>query len=366
LGIASLNRLRLRRRDSSASFVAVRAASIRLREAHRNPDEAARDKMRQISKRQEELEKEVRLLEERLRRLKQKSGASSLQDAQSAMREAERQLDSGEADDAERAQERAEKSLEQSQKELEEEERRYRALRQYELLFRLKEELRAFRRKAQGHREWLQKIESMVRQAGRVTRHIRRGELDKLRSQVKTLQRDVAEKGEALQKENAIVYTYVLKSCATDLQEIEGQLAMKEVGLVPQELLGDVVRRFDLAIKGLEQNLRERQKSQQQQQSGKKPQGQPQPRLVGLDAEIRMLKVFQEELNKNRKIFFDNRPEFLDRAPSESEKRRIEQFYHTQGSLAELFDEVRQSLVGEEQDEPMFPGEGEDEKEKQR
>ncbi|MHC4957059.1 MAG: hypothetical protein ACYTGN_01690 [Planctomycetota bacterium] len=338
-----------------------------VRETPKGASDASRDAMKKISKRQERLEQDVKSLEERLKRLKEKQGQERLQDAQSAMRDAQRQLQQGESSEAERSQDRAEKSLKEAEKDLAREERRYRNLRQYELLFKLKEELQEFRRMSQAHRESLQGIDAKVRAAGRVTRFINRKELKPLRNQIKGLAREVTEKSDAIEKERAIVYTYILRGCASDLSEVEGQLSVKEVGLVPQEMMGDVVRRFDLAIKGLERDLRERQDEQQKQQGqqGDKKdqqqnQGGGQPRLVPADAEVRMVLVLQKALNKEREDFFLNRPEFGARSPSEGEKARLERLYHQQGSLAELFDSVRQSLVGAPEDHPV-PGQPEGE-----
>jgi len=238
-------------------------------------------------------------------------------------------------------------------KDLAKEERRYRNLRQYELLFKLKEELKAFRRQAQAHRETLQNVHAKVKAAGRVSRFINKLDIRPLRRRIKQLAREVSEKADAIRKERAIVYTYILKGCATDLKEIEGQLSMKQVGLVPQEMLGDVVRRFDLAIKGLERNLRERQDEQQkknQDQKKKKQQGNTKPLLVPPDAEVRMVMVLQQALNREREDFFASRPDFGRRTPTTGERLRLERLYHQQGSLAELFDSVREALVGEQQD----------------
>ena len=298
------------------------------------------------------------MLEERLKRLKEKSGAQRLQDAQSAMREAQQHLQQGRPDEAEHAQDRAEKSLKEAEKDLAKEERRYRNLRQYELLFKLKDELKAFRRSAQANREQLVAIAAKVRAAGRVTRSINKAELKPLLKHVRRLERDVTDKSAAIEKERAIVYTYILKGCASDLKEVDAQLAMKEVGLVPQEMLGDVVRRFDMAIAGLERNLQEREedrkKQDQQDQQGNRNNStnNGKPLLVPADAEVRMVMVLQKALNQEREDFFTSRPDFGSKKPTASEKARLERLYHKQGSLAELFDSLRQALITNQADTP--------------
>jgi len=326
-----------------------------LREKHPVPGPEGRARLKELSKRQKELQDQVRHLEELLRRKQQGAGADRMQDAQAAMREARRHLDSGEADEAEKAQRRAEKSLKEARKELNHEERRYRALRQYELLFKLKEELARFRRTAQAERETLTHIEALVRKAGRVTRLIKKNDLNPLRQGVKTLQRDVAEKAAAVKKEQAVVYTYILENCATDLQEVVSQLSLKEVGFVPQELLGDVVRRFDMALDGLNRNLERRREEQKKKQGSKQPPQGGQPRLVPPDAEIRMVMVLQRALNQEREGFFASRPDFGARDASPEERARLERLYHQQGSLAELFDGLRQAFLHADEEEPAFP-----------
>lgn len=349
------------RREAQERVEAARKSLEGLRESHSDLSQGAREGLKDIAERQGQLEEQVKQLEQRLRKHEEKSGAERLQDAQAAMREARQQLLAGEADEAERAQERAEKALEEAQRELDQEERRYRQLRQHELLYKLKEQLKNFRRAAQGHREQLQLIEAEVRKAGRVTRLIRRGDLKKLIEQVSALQRDVAGKTSAVEQEGAIVYTYILKGCAADLQEVAAQLGLSEVGLLPQELLGDVVRRFDLAIKGLERDLQERrdeQQGQQQQQGGGPTQVQNKPVLVPADAEIRMMLVLQKALNEERENFFANRPGFGKEVPKDEDKARIERMYHQQGSLAELFDSLSQSVFGAAEDHGLGPDGG--------
>jgi hypothetical protein len=355
------------RREAMEKVERARRALNGLREAHKNPDDRTREDLKKLATRQQELEMQAKHLEQRLKSLQEKAGLDRVQDAQAHMREARQRLDSGDSDEGERAQERAEKALKEAEKELDREERRYRALRQHELLFKLKEELKNFRRSAQAHRETLQAVDAQVRDAGRVTRYIRIESLNPLRSRVKTLQGDVVDKAGAVKKEGAVVYTYILEGCGRDLKEVEAQLSLKEVGLVPQELLGDVVRRFDLAIKGLERDLREQQKQQQQQQGqqgGQRPGSKP--TLVPPDAEIRMVMVLQQALNDERETFFTNRPEFAARKATAAERARVERLYHQQGSLAELFDSLRETILGRQEEDFDFPEEREEGEEEQK
>jgi hypothetical protein len=68
----------------------------------------------------------------------------------------------------------------------------------------------------------------------------------------------------------------------------------------------------------------------------------------------------QRTLNEERKNFFDNRPELDQRDMSDAEKSRLLRFYHQQGSLAELFDTLRQNLLGANAPGPEMPPEEED------
>ena len=191
-----------------------------------------------------------------------------------------------------------------------------------------------------------------MRKAGRVTRHIARTQVRPLRSKIKTLDRNVQEKADAIEKENAVVYTYLLKGCSTDLAEVESLLRDKEVGLITQELMGDVVRRFEMAIRGLERELHEREQEKKDEQGGQQGgqqgggQQNGQRPLVPPDAEIRMILVMQRTLNEERENFFSNRPDIDSRELSDGEKARLRRLYHQQGSLAELFDTLRQNLLG--------------------
>ncbi len=349
------------RRQAKENLKEARRALDGVRERH-NPNGQQREQLKRLAEKQKALRDDVKRLEEHVKKTKQDAGRERLQDAESAMRDAQRAMEQGDSDEAEKAQERAEKALKEVQRDMSEEERRYRSLRQYELLFKLREELNNFRRSAQAHRETLAKIDANVRQAGRVTRSIRRSEIKPLGKRVRALHRDIDEKAVAIKKEGAIVYSYILGGCVTDLEEVATQLSLRETGLVPQELVGDVVRRLDLAIRGLERDLKEKQadqqqqqKNQQNQQKGQQPGRTGEPRLVPPGAEIRMVLVLQRELNKERGTFFDNRPDLNRRSPSATEKARLERMYHEQGSLAELFDSLRRSLAERGRgDEPDF------------
>ena len=75
-----------------------------------------------------------------------------------------------------------------------------------------------------------------------------------------------------------------------------------------------------------------------------------------------MILVMQRTLNEERKNFFENRPELDERELSGREKSRLKRFYHKQGSLAELFDTLRQNLLGDSSSDMETPQpEGEDE-----
>ena len=67
-----------------------------------------------------------------------------------------------------------------------------------------------------------------------------------------------------------------------------------------------------------------------------------------------MVLVLQRALNEECENFFENRPEFDKRKPSDREKLRLERMYHQQGSLAELFDNLRENLLGGENEDDPF------------
>jgi hypothetical protein len=70
-----------------------------------------------------------------------------------------------------------------------------------------------------------------------------------------------------------------------------------------------------------------------------------------------MMLVLQQSLNQEREAFFTNRPAFGKEPPTDADKARLERMYHQQGSLAELFDSLSQSLFGSGEGHPLGPGE---------
>jgi len=132
--------------------------------------------------------------------------------------------------------------------------------------------------------------------------------------------------------------------------------------------MGDVVRRFEMAIRGLERELHERESEKKEGENGQQgrqgggQQGGGKRPLVPPDAEIRMILVMQRSLNEERENFFTSRPDLDERQFSEGEKARLRRLYHQQGSLAELFDTLRQNLLGgAPESAPEEHGSGEEE-----
>jgi hypothetical protein len=210
-------------------------------------------------------------------------------------------MEEGDAPEAEERQKEAERKLREIQKELAEEERRYEGIHQEELLFRIAQEL-AVLLEGQGAVNTAVKNLDAGREGTERLSHVNRGILRELQQK----EADLAGKSEtvaaAIEKEGSEVYGFVLRSITEDMNRLAVYLQDQETGDRPQVLGQEIYRRLKKLADSLKFDremakklAEERAKNPDGGNQGN--QGEQKQSLVPADAELRMLRDLQTELN---------------------------------------------------------------------
>jgi hypothetical protein len=225
-----------------------------------------------------------------------------LAQAGEAMRRASEALEQGDLDRAQQEERRARAELEQAAEELEAREREYEQLRQEELLFRIGEECREL---AEAHAEQLaQTIEiDGNRERGSAPGRADRLRLRRVAREEQGLAERAGEMAAELEAEASFVFAEILRQVEIDLSTVARE--MDEAGGYQsdrrvQGLQRDVAERLQWLIDALEQELERRDREQRQSEQGDQQQQQQgqsgQEQLVPDDAELRLLRRLEIEV----------------------------------------------------------------------
>jgi hypothetical protein len=318
---------------------------------NRPPNAERRDQLAQQARAQQQLAEDIVRLAEELKQRENQQAQRHAEQAADAAKKAQQAMEQGEAEETMRQQEAARQELEQAAKELQQEEERYRDLRQEELLFRMKDELTTFLDKQRPiTAETVQAAkattaEGLPRAARRKMNQLGEEEID-LGKRIDTL---VA----ALTEEGNLVYRTVLVANAEDLREIGRRLAGRnpDVGSFTTLLQQDTERRAEELLAALdaerqrrEQERKERQQQQQQQQQGQNRFNPQRKKLVGLIAELEMLKRLGIDTRKaadNLQTLIEVRG---DETIADAEVALLERLGHRHAEITRLFQQIKAGI----------------------
>lgn len=310
---------------------------------NRPMNEAQKEQLAAEAKRQEELKDDIVQLAKMLEEQEQQRAKQKLDEAAEAAQRAQEAMERGDQEETREQQEEARKKLEEAAQELEEERDRYQDLRQEELLFKMKEELLAFLEKQRPITQQTKEAQQ-VAENGRLSRPMRR-KLNQLGEEEFELATRIDFLVQALTDEGNMVYQTVLRSNFEDLREIGDRLSGRrpDVGSFTTLMQEDVERRSEdlLAALEREQKRREQERKEKQEQQGDQ-QGEnkfnPQrERLVGLIAELEMLKQLladTERSNRDLHLLISSRG---DERITESEGALVERLAHRHAEITKLF-----------------------------
>jgi len=303
--------------------------------------------MQQLAREQEELEEQILRLAEEARERKNPEARRALEDAAEAARRAQQAMQQGDQEEALEQQEEARKKLEEAAEQLEEERDRYQDLRQEELLFRMKEELVAFMERQRPITQETLELHKTAEQGG-LSRPARR-KLNQHAEVEQELAGRLQELIDALLEEGNLVYQTVLKANRDDLLEVAQRLAGRhpDVGSYTTMLQQDIERRTEDLLAALEREQqrreqeRQEQQEQEQQQQGENKFNPQRRKLVGLIAELEMLKKLEQD---TRRATLELRTLLELRSGddvTDAEVALLERLAHRHGEITNLFGQIK-------------------------
>lgn len=333
---------------------------------NRPTSEAQKQQLKDQAKQQEALAEDIVRLAEELKKRDNKAAERKAEAAAEAAKKAQRAMEQGDEAETDKQQEEAKKNLEEAAKELEEEKDRYQDLRQEELLFRMKDELTTFLERQRPLTA--QTVEAQKSAGADGLSRAMRTKANQIGEEEQELAGKVEFLVQALSEEGNLVYQAVLKANIDDLREVARRLGGRrpDVASFTTLLQQDVERRTEELLTALEnerkrreQERKDRQKQQQEGQDKGKNKFDPQrKKLVGLIAELEMLKklgIDTRTATDNLRTLVDARG---DDVISEAEVALIERLAHRHSEITRLFQQIKagveqtmQNMQGEEGEE---------------
>jgi hypothetical protein len=314
---------------------------------NRPTTDAQKQQLQQQAKAQQQLADDIVRLAQELAKRDNKNAERKAQQAADAAKKAQRAMEQGDPDETEQQQEEARKDLEQAAKELEQEIDRYQDLRQEELLFRMKDELTTFLDRQRPISEATVEAQKSATSDG-LSRAMRT-KVNQLGEEEQELSGKIDYLVQALDAEGNLVYRTVLKANVDDLREVARRLAGRRPDVAPFTTLlqQDVERRTVDLLAALERERQRREQErkdrqeQQQQDRGKNRFDPQRKKLVGLIAELEMLKKLGTDTRTatdNLKALVEARGEDV---ISDAEVALIERLAQRHNEITKLFQQIK-------------------------
>ncbi|MCA8949857.1 MAG: hypothetical protein KDE27_10170 [Planctomycetes bacterium] len=316
-------------------------------EQNRPVTQQQKDALKAEAERQQELAEDIVRLAQMLEEQEQRRARQKLDEAAQAAQRAQQAMERGDEQETREQQEEARQKLDEAAKELEQERDRYQDLRQEELLFKMKEELLAFLERQRPITEQTLQAQKTA-ETGRLSRPLRH-KLNQLGEEELELAGRIDFLVQALEDEGNMVYQTVLRSNLEDLHEIGDRLGGRapDVGSFTTLMQQDVERRSEELLAALEQEQKRREQERQQQQQQQQGQNKFNPqreRLVGLIAELEMLKTLlhdTDRANNDLDVLISSRG---DESISESEAALVERLAHRHSDITKLFLQIKAAV----------------------
>lgn len=312
--------------------------------------------MQQQAEQQQKLAEDIVRLAKELQQRDNAAAKRDVEQAADAAQKAKRALEQGDGEEAEQQQEQARRKLDEAAKELEEERDRYQDLRQEELLFKMKEELTNFLGKQRPiTAQTLEAQQQADKEA--LSRPMRR-KLNQLGEEEQELSGRIEFLVNALGEEGNLVYRTVLSANLDDLREVARRLAGRspDPSRFTTLLQQDVEHRSEELLKALEREHQRREqerkdeqerKRKEQSEQAKKSKNRFDPKrqkLVGLIAELEMLKQLEQDtaraVDDQRKLIEARGDDTV----SEAEAALVERLSHRHGEITKLFAQIKAGI----------------------
>ena len=285
--------------------------------------EEQRERADEQAREQEAIQEEILQLATREDEKRNPEAAEKLQQAGQSAAEAGEQLEQGELNEAEQSEEDVQKELDQALKKLEEEEEKYEKLRQEELLFRIMEEVRAAHETHTLQMTATREVDELISDRDRPSR-AQKIRLRKIAREEDAIGERLGELAKALDEEQSVVFSELLKQAHSDLGDIAANLSATgdyDTGIRTQSLQQDVQAALEWLFEALqqEQDRREEEAKQESEQKDEDEQGesQSQNRLVPDAAELKLLRRMEVDIQASVERLLVLYPELSEEDPSE-------------------------------------------------
>jgi chromosome segregation ATPase len=321
-------------RSQGEASEALAEASRALGEAagETGDDAEARRRLKELKAEQERIQQKLKQLEDLLEKVENPEASQSAAAADQKMDDAEGQLEQGSGEKAAKSAEEARKYVEQAKEELERERRRYEALRQEEMLFRLVQDLKEFKKEQQRIRTEVEEISAAA--AGGAPTRPQRKALKNLGGDEGKLRGRLDERVKAVREEGSPAFGTALEAVAVDVSEVARLLEEEQHDAYVRGLMAEVEHALGDLIGAFEDEIERRQK--EGDQPPPEGQGQPgKPPLVPPMVEIKLLRRMQNDLNQKVETFWRTNPGVRDGSLGERERRTLERLYNQQGHIAD-------------------------------
>jgi hypothetical protein len=303
----------------------------RMEEAQATSDpQQQRRQLEQLSRQQEKLQEEAQRMARRLERLSAHAAAKSTGRAADKMNQASQAAGQGRAGGAAAKASEAQKSLQNAARQLAQQRREAQVQLAMEQMARLQDVLRQARERQEKLIAETRRIDQLQQNQGRLTRDQAATVRDLAREQG-SLQSETAELAQKLV--GAEVFHLALSAAADEMGKAAGLLGQRQTGAGTQQAEQNALSRLDQLLKALEPE-KPNKPAEKTGGGGQGGQGGQPPGGVHALAELKLVKLMQEELNRRTREL--EKAFGRAGAMSEEARRQYIRLGEEQGQLASL------------------------------
>jgi hypothetical protein len=332
-------------------------------EAAKNPDEQQRRReLQRLAREERELQQQAERLARRLQRLQAEQAGQQIGQAAGKMGQSGQQGEEGDASGASEQATQAAKDLDEAQQQLAERRRQAEMDLAREQLAQIEDSLKGLAERQQKVIDETRRLDEIKQTQGRLTRGQAAslqglaGEQDAVREETAGLSTKIAA---------AEVFSLALDGSAAEMQRAVTLLNQRDCGQPTQTAEQNALRRFQQLLESLKPDAEQGQQQQNQQAGGQGgQQGGPQGDAVRMLAELKMLKLLQQEINTRTQSLDEKFRS--DQQLTQEEEREYVRLGEEQGKLADLALNFAQPSEPEGKDDPaaipelddVLPGDG--------
>jgi hypothetical protein len=287
---------KLRQAEEDLADLARRQDKLReqFEELGQEADEEARNQLERLRHQQESLEQDTERMTRRLERLMAQQASRTTEQAAGAMQAAAQGAGGGDAQGASRQAAEAKRKLDEARQQVARQSRQLEAELAMEQLARLEDSLKTLRGRQEAVIEETRRLDELSTTQGDLTR----GQLASLLNLGREQQ---MVRGETIQLSEklagAAVFNLALGVAADDMKEAADLLERKQTGEQTQGAELNALARLDQLIEAVKEEEPDSNEGEGAGGAGDQPGGMPMAQALQALAELKLLKLMQEEVN---------------------------------------------------------------------